>query len=195
MLPHSDIASNPRLIFEAETRTPAKHAELDELLAELIEANNRKVILWSYYVDTIKAFVDRFKQYGVVSLFGETPSEDRQAIATRFQHDEGTKLLVANPAAAGTGFTLTAASYAIYESLTWRFDLYAQSQDRNHRIGQTLPVPPPARRRHHRHSDSRSTQPQGAARSATARRRAIPGSRLGSDACAILRTAHHESTA
>lgn len=48
--------------------------------------------------------------------------------------------LIANPAAAGTGFTLTAASFTIYESLSWRYDHYAQSQDRNHRIGQTQPV-------------------------------------------------------
>ena len=44
------------------------------------------------------------------------------------------------PAAAGTGFTFTAASFTIYESLSWRYDHYAQSQDRNHRIGQTEPV-------------------------------------------------------
>src|SRR5207247_5367290 len=81
-----------------------------------------------------------YEKYGVVALFGETPSSERQTIATQFQNDDATKLLVANPAAAGTGFTLTAASYAIYESLTWRYDLYAQSQDRNHRIGQSLPV-------------------------------------------------------
>ena len=48
--------------------------------------------------------------------------------------------MIANPAAAGTGFTLTAASYTIYESLSWRYDYYAQSQDRNHRIGQDKPV-------------------------------------------------------
>jgi SNF2 family DNA or RNA helicase len=136
----AQIASNPKLVFEAEARTPAKQEELDHLLEELIGANKRKVIVWSYYVDTIKALRDRYAAYGVVTLFGETPSDERQAIATQFQHDEATKLLVANPAAAGTGFTLTAANYTIYESLTWRYDLYAQSQDRNHRIGQTLPV-------------------------------------------------------
>ena len=32
------------------------------------------------------------------------------------------------------------ATYAIYETLTWRYDLYAQSQDRNHRIGQQAAV-------------------------------------------------------
>ena len=49
-------------------------------------------------------------------------------------------MLVANPAAAGTGLTLTAANYSVYETVTWRYDHYAQSQDRNHRIGQTVPV-------------------------------------------------------
>ena len=49
-------------------------------------------------------------------------------------------MLIANPAAAGTGFTLTAAAYTIYETLSWRYDHFAQSQDRNHRIGQSLPV-------------------------------------------------------
>ncbi len=46
----------------------------------------------------------------------------------------------ANPAAGGSGFTLTAARYAIYETLSWRYDHYAQSQDRIHRIGQDRPV-------------------------------------------------------
>ncbi len=49
-------------------------------------------------------------------------------------------MLIGNPAAAGTGFTFTAAAFTIYESLSWRYDFYAQSQDRNHRIGQSLPV-------------------------------------------------------
>ncbi|MCA9242072.1 MAG: DEAD/DEAH box helicase, partial [Planctomycetales bacterium] len=77
---------------------------------------------------------------GAVAIYGATPNVERQGIAKRFQEDQDTRLLIANPAAAGTGFTLTAASFTIYESLSWRYDHYAQSQDRNHRIGQTEPV-------------------------------------------------------
>ena len=58
----------------------------------------------------------------------------------RFQDDPSSMLFVGNPQAAGTGLTLTAAHYAIYETLTWRYDLYAQSIDRTHRIGQVRNV-------------------------------------------------------
>jgi len=75
-----------------------------------------------------------------VAIYGGTPATERQGITNQFQSDPETRLLIANPAAASTGFTLTAASYTIYESLSWRYDHYAQSQDRNHRIGQSKPV-------------------------------------------------------
>lgn len=78
--------------------------------------------------------------YSPIALYGAIPGHERQDLARRFQEDPSTRVLVANPAAAGTGFTLTAANYTIYESLSWRYDHYAQSQDRNHRIGQDAPV-------------------------------------------------------
>jgi SNF2 family DNA or RNA helicase len=134
----SQVASNPALIFREEKRIAGKTIELDALIQRV--APVEKVILWSTYVETIKALAVRYAPYGVVTLFGEVPTSERQNIAHRFQTDDATRLLIANPAAAGTGFTLTAASYTIYESLNWRYDLYAQSQDRNHRIGQDKTV-------------------------------------------------------
>lgn len=135
----SQLASNPRLLVPDEQRTPGKIEELDHLVEELVAAG-RKLIIWSYYVGTIRTLADRYAALGTVALFGGTPPAERQAIATQFQETDGTRVLIGNPAAAGTGFTLTAATYAIYETLSWRYDLYAQSQDRNHRIGQEVPV-------------------------------------------------------
>ncbi len=136
----AQIASNPALVVPNEQREPAKLAELDRILEELIRAKGCKVILWSYYVNTITRLAARYNELGVVTLFGGVPASERQALVRSFQEDSGVRLFVGNPAAAGTGFTLTAATYAIYETLTWRYDLYAQSQDRNHRIGQHAPV-------------------------------------------------------
>lgn len=136
----SQIASNPSLVLPDENRLPAKHRELDLVLEELVEDNSRKVIIWSYYVKTIEQLVDRYARYGAVTLYGGVPTEDRQPIVDRFQADADVQILIANPAAAGMGFTLTAATYTVYETLNWRYDLYAQSQDRNHRIGQEQPV-------------------------------------------------------
>ena len=136
----SQLASNPALVFPNEVRRPGKLAEMDRVLDELVSANGRKVILWSYYVDTITALAKRYRHFKAVTLFGGTPPPERQGTVRAFQEDPSVRLLIGNPAVAGTGFTLTAATYAIYETLTWRYDLYAQSQDRNHRIGQHAPV-------------------------------------------------------
>lgn len=136
----AQLASNPSLLLPTEPRTPAKFIELDNLIAEICEGSNEKVILWSHYIGTIRALTSRFKRLDPLVLYGEVPNEERQEIAKLFQSDPTRKLLIANPAAAGTGFTFTAAKYCIYESLSWRYDFYAQSQDRIHRIGQKFPV-------------------------------------------------------
>lgn len=134
------LASNPALIFPDTGQTPGKVEVLDGLLADIMALKDRKVILWSNYVANIERLRDRYQGYGAVAIYGGVPTADRQDVATAFQNDPDTRLLIANPAAAATGFTLTAASYTIYESIGWRYDHYAQSQDRNHRIGQTRPV-------------------------------------------------------
>ena len=136
----SQIASNPSLVVPECGKTPAKFEELNYLVRDILGETGRKVIIWSSYVRTIEQLALRFKDEGAVTLYGGTPNELRQDIARRFQTDPAVRVLIANPAAAGTGFTFTAATYAIYESLSWRYDFYAQSQDRNHRIGQELPV-------------------------------------------------------
>jgi SNF2 family DNA or RNA helicase len=134
----SQVASNPALVFANEKRTPAKFEELDRLIT--VAADNTKIIIWSSYVPTIKALTIRYASRGIVTLYGEVPPQQRQSIANSFQRDKEVRILIANPAAAGSGFTLTAATLAVYESLNWRYDVYAQSQDRNHRIGQKQPV-------------------------------------------------------
>lgn len=136
----SQIASNPGLLFPTESRTPGKVVELDRILDELVTVNRRKVVIWSQYVGTIELLVKRYGNLGVIPLYGAVPGEDRQEMVRRFQEDPGSRVLIGNPAAGGSGFTLTAATYTIYETLSWRYDLYAQSQDRIHRIGQTAPV-------------------------------------------------------
>ena len=135
----SQLASNPALLFPGLDEVPAKFEVLDGILADVLSVPSRKVIIWSSYVRSIEALAERLANIGAVTIYGGTPTNERQDIADKFQQDEGTRVLIANPAAAGTGFTLTAASYTIYESLSWRYDHYAQSQDRNHRIGQSKP--------------------------------------------------------
>lgn len=130
------IASNPALIFPEAGGVPAKFELIDSLVEDVLCVPERKAIIWSNYVGSIETLLERLATYRPIALYGGTPGHERQDLARQFQEDLSTRVLVANPAAAGTGFTLTAANYTIYESLSWRYDHYAQSQDRNHRIGQ-----------------------------------------------------------
>jgi SNF2 family DNA or RNA helicase len=132
----SQLASNPALLFPDLEQVPAKFEAIDGLVRDILSVPDRKVIIWSNYVRSIETLLERLAPLGAVAIYGRTPNAERQNIGERFQTDDSTRILIANPAAAGTGFTFTAASFTIYESLSWRYDHYAQSQDRNHRIGQ-----------------------------------------------------------
>jgi SNF2 family DNA or RNA helicase len=136
----SQVASNPRLVFPDYAGEPAKMKEIDALLEDLIEAGGRKVVLWSHYVKTIEEFRVRHSRYNPVAIYGSIGLDERREAVRKFQNDPKTMLFIGNPQAAGTGLTLTAAYDVIYETLTWRYDLYAQSVDRTHRIGQARSV-------------------------------------------------------
>jgi SNF2 family DNA or RNA helicase len=136
----AQAASNPRLVVPDFAGVPAKQREIDVLLEDIIEANGRKVVLWSYYVKTIEDLLKRYSRFQPVAIYGAVDLSERAAAVERFQTDPATALFVGNPQAAGVGLTLTAAHFAVYETLTWRYDLYAQSLDRIHRIGQERSV-------------------------------------------------------
>jgi len=58
----------------------------------------------------------------------------------RFQNDEDCRFFIGNPQTAGYGITLIAASLVIYYANSWKLAERMQSEDRNHRIGQTEAV-------------------------------------------------------
>ena len=104
-----------------------------------------KVIIWANYRHDIKSIVKLLqKTYGfesVAAYFGDTPSEERQEIITRFQDpDSELKYFVGNTQTGGYGITLTAAQNVVYYSNNFDLEKRLQSEDRAHRIGQTNKV-------------------------------------------------------
>jgi SNF2 family DNA or RNA helicase len=135
------ICSHPGGLFPLYSETPGKLRVLDELLRELIEDRGEKVLIWSWFRFALETVSRRYAHYGVARVDGSIEAlADRADAVRRFQEDPGTRLFVGNPAAAGAGLTLTAARYAIYESLSNQAAHYMQSLDRIHRRGQERPV-------------------------------------------------------
>lgn len=135
------ICSNPTSIDPLYSENPAKLSALDVLLRELIEARNRKVVIWSFFRRSLQAIAERYGHYGLVRIDGSVSRiEDRLDAIDRFQNDESVRLFLGNAAAAGAGITLTASHHAIYESFSNQAAHYMQSVDRVHRRGQTKEV-------------------------------------------------------
>lgn len=135
----AQLASNPGLLDARYTEIPAKFEALEELLPLYLTEPSNKVILWTSFVPNIAALVARFNHLQPVTLHGEMDGRARDRAIAAFKRDPGVRLLVANPAAAREGLTLTEASTAIYLDRTFNLVDFLQSQDRIHRMSQTRP--------------------------------------------------------
>ncbi len=135
----AQLASNPGLIDTAYEGTPAKFSALDELLPSYLADDVNKVIVWTSFVGNIAALQQRFSGFRPVTLHGEMDGEARRRSVTLFKGDPAVRLLIANPAAAREGLTLTQARTAIYLDRTFNLVDFLQSQDRIHRLSQTRP--------------------------------------------------------
>jgi SWI/SNF-related matrix-associated actin-dependent regulator of chromatin subfamily A-like protein 1 len=135
----AQLASNPRLLDEGYRETPAKFKALDELLGAFQVQSKQKAIVWTSFVGNIPAIMERHAHLQPVCLHGEMHGPERDRAVHLFRNDESVRLLVANPAAAREGLTLTSANVAIYLDRTFNLVDFLQSQDRIHRISQTLP--------------------------------------------------------
>lgn len=131
------ICSNPLAIDRSYDEVPAKILALDTILADLIEKNKQKVILWSFYTASIESMFNRYRTYNPVRYDGTiTETGMRRDAVQRFREDNETMLFIGNPAAAGAGLNLQSARYAVYESMSNQAAHYLQSLDRIHRRGQ-----------------------------------------------------------
>lgn len=134
----AQLASNPGLLDSAYKETPAKLNALDDLLERYIARGpSQKIIAWTSFVGNIEALRRRYQRWSPVVIHGANSNEERDRAVHAFKSDPNTRLLIANPAAAREGLTLTEANVAIYLDRTFNLVDYLQSQDRIHRISQT----------------------------------------------------------
>ena len=136
MLRLLQAASNPLLINEAYSQDPGKYAQL-EILLSTISARGEKCIIWTSFVENAEWLFRRLKEYSPRLIHGGVPIGQRTRNVNSFQEEDSIRVLVAVPAAAKEGLTLTAANNVIFWDRSFSLDDYLQAQDRIHRISQT----------------------------------------------------------
>lgn len=125
----------------ARYEQPAKVAKALERAETILEGDD-KVLIWTQFVINVRSLERLLAPYGAVVLYGQVPTGDSHDPGTRegriraFHEDPETRVMIANPAAAGEGISLhMACHHAIYLDRSFNAAHYLQSLDRIHRLG------------------------------------------------------------
>jgi SNF2 family DNA or RNA helicase len=104
-------------------------------LAENIIEQDKKVIIFTNFTDSLNKIADHFGKQAV-RLDGSTSKPQRQYAVDQFQENDKIKVFVGNLKAAGVGLTLTAAEAVIMNDLSFVPSDHSQAEDRAYRYGQ-----------------------------------------------------------
>ena len=130
---YKNWSSEPLAIDKTNNRLNA----MDDILDEVKDLPG-KTIIWARFRADLKLIQDHLGS-SAVSYHGGIKENDRALAIKRFQGDNAIKYFIGNQQSAGVGLTLTAASSVVYYSNSFDYEHRAQSEDRNHRIGQVNP--------------------------------------------------------
>lgn len=118
--------------------TPEDNPRLMLLKQTLDELGDDSVIIWARFKKEIE-WICRMLGDKAVAYYGDIDSATKQANLDEFKSGRK-QYLVGTAASGGIGHNFTIAHYCIYYSNTFDYSQRAQSEDRQHRIGQAYKV-------------------------------------------------------
>ncbi|MEU8796720.1 DEAD/DEAH box helicase [Spirillospora sp. NPDC048819] len=135
-------AGNFMAMRRAAYAVPKKSAKLDRLLelVEEAEANELKVVVFSYFRDVLAAVEAALGPDAHGPLSGDVPPARRQEVVDEFTAAPGHAVLLAQIQAGGVGLNLQAASVVILCEPQVKPTMETQAVARAHRMGQVRTV-------------------------------------------------------
>jgi SNF2 family DNA or RNA helicase len=117
-------------------------AKLERLveLAEDAGAEGQKVIVFSYFLDVLKAVGERIGDRAIGPITGKVAAARRQGMIDEFARREGPAVILAQIEAGGVGLNIQAASVVVIAEPQWKPSIEQQAIARAHRMGQTRRV-------------------------------------------------------
>lgn len=134
-------ANSTFLVDKTPPGYSSKLEELDILMNQLMDEEDRKIVLfseWTTMLNLIEPLLVK-RELDYVRLDGSVPQKKRQGLMQQFQNDPACKLFVATNAGS-TGLNLQAANTVINVDLPWSPAVLEQRIGRVHRMGQKRPV-------------------------------------------------------
>ena len=135
------LANSTYLVDKQKPGYSTKLEELEQLLEQLFDEQQRKIVLfseWTTMLDLIEPLV-RKRRVPFVRLQGSVPQKQRAELVHRFQNDPACGVFLTTNAGS-VGLNLQAANTVINVDLPWNPAVLEQRIARAHRMGQTQPV-------------------------------------------------------
>ncbi|MCM1170489.1 MAG: SNF2-related protein [Clostridium sp.] len=120
-------------------RRSTKAERLMDICGEAID-EGRKVVVFSFFLDTVHFIVDMFGTLACKPIYGSVSSEERQAIIDEFTNRADKKILVCQIQTGGTGMNIQAASVVVICEPQFKPSIEEQAVSRVYRMGQTRNV-------------------------------------------------------
>jgi SNF2-related domain/Helicase conserved C-terminal domain/SWIM zinc finger len=134
-------ANSTFLVDKVPPGYSSKLVEFENLIDQLIEEEDRKIVLfseWTTMLSLIEPFLEK-RKVRYVRLDGSIPQKKRQGLIYQFQTEPQCKFFITTNAGA-TGLNLQAANTVINVDLPWNPAILEQRISRVHRMGQKRPV-------------------------------------------------------
>lgn len=134
-------ANSTYLVDKQPPGYSTKLAELEGLLDQLLDEDDRKIILFSEWTTMLNLIEPQLakRKLNFVRLDGSVPQKKRQMLVHNFQKDPACKLFITTNAGS-VGLNLQAANTVINVDLPWNPAILEQRIGRAHRMGQKRPV-------------------------------------------------------
>ncbi len=137
MLNQMRMVCDSTFILDQNTRFDTKVEETMNILGDLFESGDEKVVIFSQWERMTRLIAAELAKAGVKysSLNGMVPSEKRKKLCDDFQEDPDCRVFISTDAGS-TGLNLQAASLVINLDLPWNPAVLEQRIARIYRIGQ-----------------------------------------------------------
>lgn len=116
------------------------YEENKEKFINVIENNDKKVVIFSQFKQVVDYICDDLNKYGIGAVKITGNIKNTHDTIKRFKEDGAIDVIVATTQSMGTGHTLIEANKMFFFGAPWRSTDFDQCCDRIHRIGQTTPV-------------------------------------------------------
>ncbi len=135
------MSCNSTYLLDHETDYGTKADELVQLLGEMLEQPDHKVVIFSQWTRMHEIVVPRLekRRWDHVLFHGGVPGKRRMELVRRFREDPDCRLFLATDAG-GVGLNLQHASSVVVLDQPWNPAVLEQRIGRVHRLGQRQPV-------------------------------------------------------